>query len=217
MHGSYLRFPRGPPAVGKFAVAAIRVRRLVCEEDSCLRKKFAEQVSGFTRRFGRRTERLRSTLVSMGLTLAGRADARMADAFGSPVSRALLRLIAALPDPPAATPRVVRMDEYAQRKGHVYGTVLVEIETQTPRPVDLPPDREAETPTAWLAERPGIEIICRDRAPSRAAPTSPPGRRSMAPWHNLGPHLDRANPLVEAPDRYRAMDDRSALKVCIVF
>ncbi|WP_411977787.1 transposase [Streptomyces phaeochromogenes] len=119
----------------------------------------------------------------------------MPDASGAPVSRALLRLIAALPDPPAATPSVVGMDEYAQRKGHVYGTVLVEIETQTPRPVDLPPDREAETPTAWLAERPGIEIICRDRAPSpaegatRAAPTSPPDRRSMAPLTRPGAPL----------------------------
>ncbi|WP_327394128.1 hypothetical protein [Streptomyces phaeochromogenes] len=66
IHDSYLQFPRGPPAVGKFAVASLRVRRFVCEEDSCLRKTFAERVSGFTRRFGRRTERLRSTLVSMG-------------------------------------------------------------------------------------------------------------------------------------------------------
>jgi hypothetical protein len=37
--------------------------------------------------FGRRTERLRSTLVSVGLALAGRAGARMADAFSVPVSR----------------------------------------------------------------------------------------------------------------------------------
>ncbi|MFF5011331.1 transposase [Streptomyces phaeochromogenes] len=181
-------------------MAAIRVRRFVCEEDSCLRKTFAERVSGFTRRLGRRTERLRSTLVSIGLSLAGRADARMADAFGSPVSRALLRLIAALPDPPAATPRVVRMDEYAQRKEHVYGTVLVEIETQTPRPVDLPPDREAETPAAWLAERPGIEIICRDRAPSlaecatRAAPQALQVADQWRLWHNPGPTSTVPNP-----------------------
>ncbi|MGW0885559.1 transposase family protein [Streptomyces sp. NPDC002671] len=115
IHGSYLRFPRDLPTAGKFVVVSLRVRRFVCEEESCERKTFVEQVPGLTRRFGRRTERLRSTLVSVGLALAGRAGARMTDAFKVPVSRnTLLRLIASLPDPAAATLRVVGVDEYAQ-------------------------------------------------------------------------------------------------------
>ncbi|MGW6796314.1 transposase family protein [Streptomyces chartreusis] len=138
IHGSYLRFPRNLPVVGKLVVVALPVRRFVCVKSPCPRKSFADLVSGLTRRFGRRTERLRSTLVSVGLALAGRAGARMADAFGAPVSRnALLRLITSLPDPAAATPRVVGVDEYAQRKGRIYGTLLVDVETL--RPIDLLP------------------------------------------------------------------------------
>ncbi|MGX1854428.1 transposase family protein [Streptomyces sp. NPDC055299] len=77
IHGSYLRLPHDLPTAGKFVVVSSRVRRFVCHEESCERMTFAEQVPGLTRRFGRRAERLRLTPVSVGLALAGRADARM--------------------------------------------------------------------------------------------------------------------------------------------
>ncbi|MBW8795576.1 MAG: transposase [Streptomyces sp.] len=120
----------------------------------------------------------------------------MTDAFGAPVSRnTLLRLITSLPDPLVATPRVVGVDEYAHRKGRIYGTVLVDVETR--RPVDLLPDREADTSAARLAKHPGIEVVCRDRVPffaegaTRGAPQALQVADRWHLWHNLGEAAER--------------------------
>ncbi|WP_202491755.1 ISL3 family transposase [Streptomyces venezuelae] len=197
VHGSYVRFPADVPSGGRSVVLRLRVRRFTCPNASCERRTFVEQVPGLTRRHGQRTERLRSTLADIGLALAGRAGARMSRVLGAGVSRStVLRLVDALaePDPPA--PRVVGVDEYATRKGRHYGTVLVDVETR--RPVDLLPDREASSLAAWLAERPGIEVVCRDRAPffAEGAAAGAPQAVQVADrwhlWHNVGEAAERA-------------------------
>jgi transposase len=126
----------------------------------------------------------------MGLAHGGAAGARLSQAFGLTVSRnTLLRVIRRAPCPAISPPQVLSVDEFALRKRHLYGTLLLDLARR--QPVALLPNRESPTVAQWLEAHPGVEVLVRDRAEvyAEAARLGAPTALQMADRFHLLHHL----------------------------
>ena len=150
------------PCLGRRVRLRVRARHFYCDNPACPQKIFSERLSGTATVYGRRTERLTAALMGLVYEAGGDAGARAARRVGMPVSAdTLLRIIHRALLPLLARPTIVGVDDWSWKRGQRFGTILVDLERRCP--ADLLPERTATSVAAWLAARPGIRVIARDR------------------------------------------------------
>jgi transposase len=163
VHSHYFRSLVDLPLHGVTMRLALLTRRFFCATVDCPRRIFTERLPGIVTPYARRTVQVDIWLHLVGLALGGEAGARLLSSLGIQRSPdTVLASIRSLMAPPYAPPRVVGVDEFAFRRGRVFGTILVDWETH--HILDLLPDCTVATVQQWLQHHPSIEMVSRDRA-----------------------------------------------------
>lgn len=187
VHSQYQRKFADLPLSDKALQCTLRVQKYFCDNPACEQKIFCERLPSFIRAWGRRTERLRVVQQQVGLAVGGAPGKRLSEHLCMPGGVDLFLTLARQIDLTINRHlRCVGVDDWAQRKGSRYGTIVIDHETSDI--VDILPDRTVETLKAWLESYPSIEVVSRDRAASyaQAIKESLPKAKQVADrWHLL--------------------------------
>ena len=164
LKGSYTRFLQGPEILNHPLTLLVKTRKFRCKTPNCSRKVFSEPLSGLASAYARNSLEVEKRIDSVALRTTSRIASellREQNIFFSP-SSCLRRLSTKASDGSSfPAPAAVGIDDFSQKKGHIYGSVVVD--QLTHRPVKVLPSREGTELEEYLARNPQIQYITRDR------------------------------------------------------
>lgn len=172
---------------GLYVRLNLRVRRFRCRNQACSKQTFAERWGNWLKPHAQKTTRNKKALYHIGQVAGGEGGSRLLSHLKMEASgTTLIRIIRSQPLREIEKPQIIGVDDWAIKKGRTYGTIIVDLERQ--QPIELLPDRTAESLATWLQGQPNIQIVTRDRSPeyAKGIQNGAPNAEQIADrWHLL--------------------------------
>lgn len=157
------------PILGKRVFWDIRVHDFQCPNPICEIGAFSETFHGFLNHYSRMTERLINFVTIFALETSCEASARIMQAMnvkisGDTVIRMLLKRYQTQSHIPCGSH--IGVDDFAFKKRHTYGTIIVDENSHIP--VAVLEGRDGSALKAWLTQNKQVTTVTRDRASAYA-------------------------------------------------
>lgn len=173
--------------MGQGVYLELTVRRFCCLNSACGKKTFAERLPEWLPCYARRTCRLTQVLREVGFETSAETGRRILRWFRIRISGdTLLRIVKQSVLPTLSSYKVVGLDDWAVRKGHRYGSLIIDHETR--RVVELVEGRSAQDIQPWFKAHPEVTLVTRDRSPEYRQglnEAAPQAQQIADRWHLL--------------------------------
>ena len=169
-HGTYERKVQDLPILGKNVQLLINVREYKCQNEQCSVSTVTESYNGFLNAYGRMTARCADFICTLAMETSCEGCARICKAMnikvsGDTIIRLLVRRYEIQDEPVCGA--VVGVDDFAFKKRHRYGTIIVDEATR--KTVAVLDGRDGKGLKDWLKSNKHIKAVTRDRASAYAA------------------------------------------------
>jgi transposase len=168
-HGSHRRRVQDLPILGKNVMLDMQIFDYKCNSDACGEFAPTETFDGFLTYNSRMTDRLEDFACLLAVETSCEASARIMKSMnikisGDTVIRLLLKRYSKQPVETCGS--TIGVDDFALKKRHTYGTIIVDEETHNP--VAVLDGRDGVTLKEWLRQNQHVTTVTRDRASAYA-------------------------------------------------
>lgn len=169
LHATHHRKVQDLPIYGKRTMLDINLYEFDCINPDCSVTSFTETFDGFLNNYSTMTERLVDLMITLALETSCEGCARILKSMnvkisGDTVIRTLIKRYEKQKTLTCSS--FIGVDDFAYKKRHTYGTVIVDGETH--KPVAVLDGRNGETLKDWLKKNKHVKTVTRDRASAYA-------------------------------------------------